>query len=195
MISGDCQFQRAITCDSAGWGRIWHGKHSSRSRKVRPPLKAPVSSEVALDALDLTKKVSPNYSLLLTNMSCWLFVKWNTEMSRALTPLVLAQEVLKYRQHATHTNPIPFEDNPLSWWKTHGHTFPTISRFACRFLSISVTSYPVERLFSVGGQVDDDRKVPSSPDTMTLLVFMHEVLSLVRKIRTDRIVDGFRNFN
>ena len=33
-------------------------------------------------------------------------------MSRALTPLVLAQEVLKYRQHATHTNPIVFEDNP-----------------------------------------------------------------------------------
>jgi len=34
-----------------------------------------------------------------------------------------------------------------------------------------------------------------SPDNMTLLVFMYEDLSLVRKIRADRIVDVVRNFN
>ncbi len=61
----------------------------------------------------LNKKVSPNYSLLLTTMSCWPFVRWNTERSRVLTPLVLEQEVLKYRQHVTHTNPVTFEDNHL----------------------------------------------------------------------------------
>ena len=90
-------------------------------------------------------------------------------MSRSLTPLVLTQEVLKYRQHATHcTNPIVFEDNPLSWFKANGHHFPTLSRLARRSLTISVTSCPVER---------------------TLLVFMHEDLPLVRKIRADRIVE------
>ena len=41
-------------------------------------------------------------------------------MSRDVTPLVLVQEVLKYGQHVTHTNPIVFEDNPLSSWKAHG---------------------------------------------------------------------------
>ena len=116
-------------------------------------------------------------------------------MSSALTPLVLAQEVLKYRQHATHTNPIAFEDNPLSWWKAHGQHFPTLSRLACRFLAISASSCPVERLFSVAGQVDDARRASLSPDTMTLLVFMHEALPLVRKIMTDRIVDDVRYFN
>jgi hypothetical protein len=40
------------------------------SKKVAAPQKAPVSSKVALDALELAKKVSPNYSLLLTTMSC-----------------------------------------------------------------------------------------------------------------------------
>jgi hypothetical protein len=54
-------------------------------------------------------------------------------MSRTLTPLVFVQEVLKYRQHATHTNLIVFEDNPLSWWKEQGHHFPTLSRFVRRF--------------------------------------------------------------
>ena len=90
------------------------------------------------------------YSLLVqynTEMSDSLFLQWHTEMSRDVTPLVLVQKVLKYRQHATHTNPIVFEDNPLSWWKAHGHHFPTLSRLACRFLAISVkVSLRFERL-------------------------------------------------
>jgi hypothetical protein len=88
-----------------------------------------------------------------------------------------------------------FEDNALSWWKSHGHHFPTLSRFARRFLGIFGTSCPVERLFSVTGQVDDTRRTSLSPDTMTLLVLIHEGLPLVRKISYDRIVDTVRNFN
>ncbi len=138
------------------------------------------------------------YSLLVqynTEMSVSLFLQWHTEISRDVTPLVLVQEVLKYRQHATHTNPIVFEDNPLSWWKVHGHHFPTLSRLVRRFLTISTTSCSVERLFSVTGQVDDGRRSSLTSDTMTLLVFIHEVLPLVRKIRVDRIVDTLGNFN
>jgi hypothetical protein len=67
----------------------------------------------------LRRSVPPThyYSLLVqynTEMSDSLFLQWHTEMSRDVTPLVLVQEVLKNRQHATHTNPIVFEDNPLS---------------------------------------------------------------------------------
>ena len=55
-----------------------------------------MSSEVALDVLDLTKKVSPNYSLLPTtrpvqHRNVLLTMRAvKTEMSRVLTPLVLA---------------------------------------------------------------------------------------------------------
>ncbi len=59
----------------------------------------------------------------------FLCVQENTEMSCVLTPLFLTQEVLQYRQHVTHTNPIMYEDNPLSWRKQHGRLFPTLSRF------------------------------------------------------------------
>ena len=62
-----------------------------------------------------------------------------------------------------------------------------------RYLSTPDTSCPVERLFSVGGQVDSSRRTNLSSDNLssdnlTLLVFIHESLPLFRKIRTHRIV-------
>ena len=63
------------------------------------------------------------------------------------------------------------DDNPLSWWKQHGHLFPTLSRLACRYLTVLTTSCPVERLFSVTGQVDAARRksVSGHHDTSSLL--------------------------
>ena len=66
--------------------------------------------------------------------------------------------------------------------------FPTLSRFVCRFLNVFPTSCPVERLFWVASQVDAARRACLSPDTLTLLVFMHEALPLMRKIRADKMV-------
>jgi hypothetical protein len=43
-------------------------------------------------------------------------------------------------------------------------------------------------LFSVAGQVDSSRRVNLSSDNLTLLVFMHEALPLLRKIRDLKIV-------
>ena len=80
------------------------------------------------------------------------------------------------------------QDNPLVLWKQHGHLFPTLSRFVLRYLTTPTTSFPVERLFSVAGQVDTVRRVSLSTDNLTLVVFMYETLSLLRKIRDDRIV-------
>ncbi len=141
MLEHFTSFNAVCHTDSDGWGRIWHAQESlsqrsqdsqnsqsshhlgykKNSKKVSTSLAAPVSSEVALDTLDLVMKVSPNYSLLLSTMSYWLFsvVKYrNVSWSHSSCSCT---EVLKYRQHTTHTNPITFEDNPLSWWKTHGH--------------------------------------------------------------------------
>ena len=67
-------------------------------------------------------------------------------------------------------------------------TGPTLAACAS-LLGNPATSCPVERLFSVAGQVDDGRRESQSPDTLTLLVFMHESLPLVRKIRADRRVE------
>jgi hypothetical protein len=50
------------------------------------------------------------------------------------------------------------EDSPLAWWKQHGHLFPTLSLLARCYLATPATPCPVERLFSVAGQVDAAKK-------------------------------------
>ena len=55
-------------------------------------------------------------------------------------------------------------------------------------LATPATSCPVERLFSVEGQVDASRRANLSSDNLTLLVFMHEALPLLRKIRALKIL-------
>ena len=63
--------------------------------------------------------------------------------------LFFTQEILQYQTRATHTPML--KDNPLEWWKQHGHLLPTLARLARRYLAIPATSCPVERFFSVAG--------------------------------------------
>jgi hypothetical protein len=98
------------------------------------------------------------------------------------------QEIRQYIRHASYTDPVNLEDSPLAWWKQHGHLFPTLSRLARRYLATPATSCPVERLFSVAGQVDAAKRASLSSDNLTLLVFMHEALPFLRKIRALTIV-------
>jgi len=45
------------------------------------------------------------------------------------------------------------DSNPLVWWKKYAETFPYLDQVARRYLVMPATSAPVERLFSVSGQV------------------------------------------
>ncbi len=100
----------------------------------------------------------------------------------------LHKEIRQYITHASYTNAVNLEDNPLAWWKQYGHLFLTLSRLTRRYLATPATSCPVERLFSVSGQVTSSRRANLSWDNLTLLVFMYEALSLLRKIRDLQIV-------
>ena len=156
----------------------------TKQAKMMAP-SASVARKVAVDATRVAEEVSPAKMSILLLYTCTY-----RQIHYCHTSLTLVtQEVERYKEHAC-SNPIEMVGNPLGWWKQHGHHFPTLSRLARRFLAISATSCPVERLFSVAGQVDAARRASVSPDTMTLLAFLHEALPLVRKIRASRIVRG-----
>ena len=42
---------------------------------------------------------------------------------------------------------------PLRYWRENQHRFPALSKLACKYLAITASSAPVERLFSVAGKV------------------------------------------
>jgi len=47
--------------------------------------------------------------------------------------------------------PIDREHSPLVWWRENYHRFPMISEVARRFLTIPITSTPLELVFSCVG--------------------------------------------
>ena len=57
---------------------------------------------------------------------------------------------------------------------------------------MSVTSTPVERLFPVEGQVVTEVRRRLSPETVTLLVFVHEDLPVHREINFQRFLDTMK---
>ena len=65
---------------------------------------------------------------------------------------------------------------PLKWWKEHAAKFPYLSQLARRYLAMPATSASVERLFSVAGQVVTAKRASLDPETVTLLVFLHEAI-------------------
>ena len=82
------------------------------------------------------------------------------------------------------------EANPLVWWKKYDVNFPNLSQVARRYLAIPATTAPVERLFSVTGQVVTVKRNRLCPETVTLLVFLHETLPLFRQIQFKRLLES-----
>ena len=82
------------------------------------------------------------------------------------------------------------EANPLVWWKKYDVNFPNLSQVTRRYLAKPVTTVPVERLFSVTGQVVTAKRNRLFPATVTLLVFLHETLPLFRQIQFKRFLES-----
>ena len=83
---------------------------------------------------------------------------------------------------------VPMNCNPLMWWKANDVHLPYFSILSRRYLAMPATSAPVERLFSVAGQIVTAKRSRLDPETVTLLVFLHEALPLVRELVSHSII-------
>ena len=69
----------------------------------------------------------------------------------------------------------PRDSSPLDWWKVNGHRFPLLAGLARKYLAITATSTPAERVFSVAGLVVSRLRASLSPEHVDMLVFLTRI--------------------
>lgn len=67
---------------------------------------------------------------------------------------------------------IPVEDDPLLWWGKEERSKPIMAALARRYLCLTGSSAPCERVFSMAGNVVTDRRANLSPTHANQLVFL-----------------------
>ena len=69
---------------------------------------------------------------------------------------------------------LPIKDDPIHWWEEHKHKFPIFYRLAMIFLSITATSAPSERVWSIASRIiTKDRSILDSY-FISELIFLKE---------------------
>ena len=86
-------------------------------------------------------------------------------------PNDIKDEIHKFRSEKQ----LPFQANPLDWWKVNSGRFPLLSCIAKKLLAIPATSAPSERVFSTAGHIVNivnKRRASLSSENVEKLVFL-----------------------
>jgi len=65
--------------------------------------------------------------------------------------------------------------HPLLFWKNYENKFPYLSKLARRLYSIPAISACIERQFSAGGLVLNERRSSLNPDTVNDILFIRSI--------------------
>lgn len=84
------------------------------------------------------------------------------------TAEMVEDEIEGYKRRA----PIDLNDSPLVWWKSHSAALPRLATLAKKYLCLTGTSVPSERVFSCAGNIVTDTRSCLSPEHTNELVFL-----------------------
>ncbi|CAF3855890.1 unnamed protein product [Rotaria sp. Silwood1] len=65
-------------------------------------------------------------------------------------------------------------ESPLEWWYANQTKYPILSQLADKYLCISGTSVPSERMFSATGHLTSDRRSRLTPENADILLFLNK---------------------
>ncbi|XP_037399654.1 zinc finger BED domain-containing protein 4-like [Pygocentrus nattereri] len=68
------------------------------------------------------------------------------------------------------------DSDALVWWKEHEPTFPALSKLAVRYMGITATSVPAERVFSKAGEVLSKKRNRLKGKTVNMILFLNKNL-------------------
>ena len=77
-------------------------------------------------------------------------------------------------------NPTIERNDPLIFWKNNETAKPILSRLARRYLSAPPGSVPSERLFSLAGDIANNKRNRLLPDKVEMLLFLKKNLVLLQ---------------
>ena len=66
------------------------------------------------------------------------------------------------------------ESEPLNWWLEHKKNYPKLSKLAQKYLCVTATSVPSERLFSKAGELVSHKRSHLKPKNVNMLLFLNE---------------------
>jgi hypothetical protein len=65
-------------------------------------------------------------------------------------------------------------ENPLEWWNINKTKYPILPQLAYKYLCITGTSVPSERMFSATGHLTSDRRSRLTPENADTLLFLNK---------------------
>lgn len=71
-------------------------------------------------------------------------------------------------------NSIPKESDVLLWWKHNSTRYPVLSKLAKKYLCVSATSVPSERVFSSAGNIISTKRCSLSNNKAKKLIFLFQ---------------------
>jgi hypothetical protein len=110
---------------------VYH-RHSVPRKKKLPTMMLTTTTCCSQRSKVVTVPSSRRFHRDMRMMS--VMMSGTTQMMVGSTlPSILPSDLMLF---TFNVNPVMMEENPLTWWKQHGHLFPTLLRFARRYLEI-----------------------------------------------------------
>lgn len=69
---------------------------------------------------------------------------------------------------------LPIREDIIQWWFTRKDSYPNLYKLAVKFLSIPATSATSERVFSVAGNILNEKRSSLSGDHLDMLIFLNK---------------------
>jgi len=79
----------------------------------------------------------------------------------------MSEEFDKYLKET----PLKSSENSLEWWFKNSHKFPTLAKLAKRYLCIPATLVPAKQVFSVAGEIVNNKRASLKPENFNMLIF------------------------